>query len=124
MNSLTRFFHELFHPHCPHCAEERQENKYCESCDTLKAQLALANIERDKLLNRILNPPPIEPERSTAPEPQAVKPRMVPWNVRRAMLEQEDREKAKLMREAPQPIEKLEEELGIVENARENQTGS
>jgi hypothetical protein len=124
MNSITKFFHELFQPHCPHCLEERQEDKHCESCETLKEQLSIANHERELLLQRILTPAPREADRIMAPEPQAVKPRTVPWNIRRQMLEQEDREKARILREAPQPIADLEKELGIVENARENEAGS
>lgn len=109
----------------------REEEKPCESCETLKQQLEIANYEKEKLLNRIMEKP--EPERTTAPEPQAVRPKMVPWHVRRQMLEREDRERARLMREAPKTdkeiaetaktdVAELEKEMDIASAEREKQT--
>lgn len=99
----------------------------CASCETLKQQLEIANYEKEKLLNRIMEKP--EPERVSAPEPQATRPRMVPWNVRRQMLEREDREKARLMRDAPKPdatlksdVAELEKEMDVAAAEREQQT--
>lgn len=80
---------------------EREENEVrCESCEILKIQLDRSNIERDKLLFRILErPTEVMNEKPVDITP----PRNIPWNVRKQMLEQEDRMKAKLMREAPSP---------------------
>ena len=64
------------------------------------------------------------------PEPEVprefkeiTQPKNIPWNVRRQMLESEDREKARLMREAPKPIStaELEQELDVAGKERENQ---
>lgn len=80
---------------------EREGNEVrCESCEILKIQLDRSNIERDKLLFRILErPTEVMNEKPVDITP----PRNIPWNVRKQMLEQEDRMKAKLMREAPSP---------------------
>lgn len=119
------WFHRLFNPHCPHCKEMDDENKICNSCEHLKIMLEQSNIERKELLNKLLNkdnqssPPVMNDEPK---EPQLMK-RNIPWNVRRQMLEKEDREKARLMRDAPKPIivnteiEALEKELGVTDNA-------
>lgn len=115
---MTNFFHKLLNPHCPHCHDEAIENKVCSSCEILKAQLERLTYENQKLLDRILEKPTPEPVREP---PQVTIPRNIPWNVRRQMLEAEDREKARLMREAPKPIttEDLEKELDIATAQRE-----
>jgi hypothetical protein len=48
-------------------------------------------------------------------------PKNIPWNVRRQMLEREDRERAKLMKAAPKPesVEDLEKELDLASTQRE-----
>jgi len=78
---------------------ERDE-KVCASCETLKQQLEIANYEKQQLLNRILEKPEA-PAPTVAPN--ITPPRMIPWNVRRQMLEREDREKARALRNAPKP---------------------
>ena len=85
----------------------------CESCEILRMQLAESNAERKELLHRLLDkdkpePPPLESE-----APQSITPNFVPWRVRQQMLEQEDRQRAKLTRERELEIEKLEKEVGI-----------
>lgn len=101
--------------------EYREKKLHCISCDTLKEQLTHANYEKEMLLKRIMEKPEapvIEQKKEMTP------PRMIPWNVRRQMLEREDREKARLMREAPKPdstqsVEDLEKELDIASAERE-----
>lgn len=106
-------------------AELTQENKICASCETLKLQLEIANYEKQQLLNRLLAPPVTE-ERPVAPEPTTVlRPRNVPWAVRRQMLEREDRIKAATLRNAAKPdsvaTEELEKELNVAEQTRESE---
>ena len=88
-----------------------RESKVCQSCENLKHQLEVVYYEKKQLLEKILEKPTIE----TTKEPTMVTlpSRNVPWNVRRQMLEQEDREKAKLIREAPNAVstEQLEKDL-------------
>lgn len=101
---------------------EVKGNKVCESCETLKHQLEVANYEKKQLLDRLLfTPPPV----SVEPAPEITTPKSLPWRARRQILEAEDREKARAMREAAKPdavisTEDLEKELNVVEKAREN----
>ena len=117
---MSNWIHRLFNPHCPHCKDEKIEDKLCSSCETLRAQLEIANYENKRLLDKILAEPKSEPSK---PPPEITIPRNVPWSVRRQMLEAEDREKARLMREAPKPVpvEELEKELDIATAQRETE---
>ena len=82
----------------------------CNSCETLRGQLESVNFEKKILLDRLLNPSvPVVQEKE---EYEPIKPKNIPWIVRKQMLEAEDREKAKLMR---LKTEELEKELGIPE---------
>jgi hypothetical protein len=101
----------------------RLEELPCHSCETLQMQLSIANEEKNKLLNTILemNKPKIEiPVEPRKIEP--IHPKNVPWSVRRQMIEAEDRKAAELIakkkleqQESNPEIEELEKELGIGE---------
>lgn len=119
------WLHHLFNPHCVECKEEREDSRVCPSCETLRQQLEIANHQNKQLLDRILEKPAPEPERKFTTDEKVAVPRTIPWNVRRQMLEAEDREKARLMRNAPKPesTEDLEKELKIAATAREEAKG-
>jgi hypothetical protein len=85
----------------------------CESCEILRSMLDESNRERKDLLHRLLEPKQVEPPSTPAEDFQPVTPNFVPWRVRQQMLEQEDRQKAKLMRDRSAEIDKLEKEVGI-----------
>ena len=104
------WLHRLFNPHCPHCYDKELEDSHCPTCQVLQMELASVKQERDKLLNRILTPTP-EPQVKYDEELKPIMPKAVPWNVRRQMLEAEDRHKARLMNDAPKSIEELEKEV-------------
>ena len=109
---MTNWFHRLFNPHCPHCYEEQLERSHCNTCQVLQLELASVKQERDKLLQRILNPPTESTmSKDDIDELKPILPKAIPWNVRRQMLEAEDREKARLMQNAPKPIDELEKEV-------------
>lgn len=114
---MIKWFHHLLNPHCPDCREEREESRICNSCEVLKMECARLQIENDKLLNRILEKPTPEP----VPDTSDLKPinsgLHKTWNVRRQMLEQEDRKAAQLRKEAAQnspTIQELEKEMDII----------
>ena len=120
---MANWFHRFFNPHCEHCVTEREESRVCNSCDILKMENERLRIENAKLLDRILTPVvPHEPIPTTN-DKVPIMPKTLPWNVRRQTLEAEDREKARLMKSAPQPIttEELEKEMGIVAEQRGEQ---
>lgn len=107
------FFHRLLNPHCFECRDE----SICNTCEVLKLEIERLRLENGKLLDRILEKPNDERYIQRNKEENLVAPaRNIPWTVRRQMLEREDREKAKLMNDAPKPntsIEDLEKELGV-----------
>lgn len=123
MNRLTKFFHEMWHPHCDHCEELAREAKICQSCETLRANITTLTYENQKLLAAVTKQPePEQPVRDTR-ELKPVMPRMMPFSMRRQMLEAEDRAAAKLLKNTPviEGVEELEKELDIAQAKREVQ---
>jgi hypothetical protein len=91
-------------------------NKVCQSCETLKVQLAIANDEKRQLLNTILSSVTPIREPVTAINYEKLSPKATTWNVRKQMLEAEDRKAAQILAEQKkhaESIEKLEEEVGV-----------
>jgi len=74
----------------------------CKSCETLQKALDQANFNNKLLLAQILDlakpAQPLVPE--APPEFKQIDPRTLSWNVRRQMLEAEDRKKASILRQA------------------------
>ena len=86
----------------------------CNTCEVLRSQLDESNRERRELLNRLLEHN--SPEPPVAIPQEEMKPignQHIPWRVRQQMLEQEDRVKAKLMKDRTKEIEDLEKSLDI-----------
>jgi len=79
----------------------------CDSCENLKMQNAYLQSTINKLLDDKLHPP-IQVERTQAPEP-ITKPIGIPWTVQRHKLEQESRKQADELLRAKN--EELEQEL-------------
>lgn len=118
-----RWLHHLLNPHCQQCQDEAIETKVCTSCETLKMQLAIVNSEKSQMLNSILSfTKPAENQSSSPIDYEKVKPKMMTWNVRRQMLEAEDRKSAQILAEQKrkESIEKLEQETGIDEGVKSN----
>ncbi len=114
------WLHKLLNPHCSHCIDELREKKICSSCEILKMELSRVRDDNDRLLDRILEKP-VQPIESDKPA-NITKPANVPWRVRQQMLEEQDRVKANLLKNAPKPsqsIESLEQELGVDDAVRE-----
>lgn len=122
MNRFLIWIHHFLNPHCEHCRNEKFESEVvvCHSCETLKTQLAIANNEKNQLLNTILSftrKPEESP--SVIVRPENVKPGMMTWRVRKQMLEAEDKKAAELLAEQRKrkdvvnEIEKLEKELEL-----------
>lgn len=122
---LFKWIHHILEPHCEHCLDERETNRICQSCETLKSQLTSANYREEQLLARILElTNPVKPEPRQIEVPQELKPRNVSWQVRRQMLEENDRAQAKVIAEnrkqvsdikAKVSVQELEKELGVEE---------
>ena len=122
MNQLVKFLHHIFQPHCQECHDEIQDARICSSCETLKQQLEIANYEKRELLNKLIKPEPIQVEQ---PDFSQMRPKAVPWRVRREELEAEDRKRAQLLKEkekelksvvanhVSETVDELEKELGV-----------
>lgn len=109
--AFVKWLHHLFNPHCPDCIP------VCESCNTLKMELARANIEKERLLQAILDlqKPPVVNVPISEPPKIDTKNTPLPWRVRQQLLETEDRERARLIQEVMPNVTvgQLEKELGI-----------
>lgn len=106
---MANFIHRFLNPHCAHCATE----KICNACEVLQMELERLRRENERLLD-ILLVKPVKEEPIHTEDLKAVLPKNIPWRTRQQMLENEDREKAKLLK---QNTEDLEKELGVSENA-------
>lgn len=127
---MLKFIHHLLDPHCQQCREEREASKVCASCETLKDQIDFLNSERDRLLDTVIKlstPKPAEPVQATnMADLKPITSGTIPWRVRQQMLEAEDREKARILRDKQKEIARLkpqaenindlEKELGITED--------
>lgn len=99
------------------------EEKVCQSCETLRHQLEVANYEKQQILSKLLKEP--EPVKETV-APVITRPVRLPWPARKQLLETEDREKARIMRNAPKPdvpptvadVAELEKDLKVAEDTR------
>lgn len=116
---ITRILEKLF-------GLQAEEVQLCESCETLKSQLAITNEQNRQLLRSLLeltNPKPAAPVETK--EIQPITNKYVPWRVRQQMLEEADRAKAAIIRRREDEIadikkqseiikiEELEQELGV-----------
>lgn len=120
---MFHWLHHLINPHCRECQMEAEENRICQSCETLKKQLELANYEKKQMLDTILSFSRPQAENQSGPpaDLEHVKPKMMTWNVRRQMLEAEDRKAAQILAEQKrqaESIKELEKELSISEGAK------
>jgi hypothetical protein len=107
----VNFWHRLLNPHCPDCEKER----ICQSCETLRLQLDIANKEKERLLQSIiqLNKPLEMIQEKLELEP--IKSRYTPWAVKREMLEREAKQQNQERTEEiiKKQTEELEKEFGI-----------
>lgn len=94
----------------------------CKSCETLKSQLNIVNLERQQLLDTILGL--VKPEVIVNQNPitvtGAVGPKAVPWRIRQQELERNSRAEAKTVRNREEEIAKLEAELNIETKDKED----
>lgn len=82
-----------------------KNNEVCQSCEVLKVELDRANRDKEQLLNRVLElTKPSPPEVKIINEPLETAPvqlgkKHIPFAVRREMMQAEDREQARLLKE-------------------------
>ena len=102
-------------------AEKKRDLEYCESCETLKIQLAIATDERKRLIDRIIEVPEVKEQEAPATL-KPVLPNRMNFNVRRQMLEQESRVAAQALKRnqeinkvatSPLTVATIKKELGV-----------
>lgn len=120
---MANWFHRFLNPHCPECKLDSQDKRVCQSCETLKTEVARLTADNERILNTLIEKKGLE---NFQPEKTPVMlrpPSAIPWNVRRQMLEREDRERAKILKNAPKAettdVSDLERELNIAEETRD-----
>lgn len=93
--------------------EYRHSRRECQSCNTLREQLLIANNEKQKLLDTIVElSKPEQPIVQNEPVVhEALQPKRVPWLVRKQMLEKEDRLAAQLRKDKQNEINQSNQEL-------------
>jgi hypothetical protein len=134
VNHFTKFFHELFHPHCEHCMDELRESRICNSCEVLQTEVGRLRLENERLLSRILKEPEVKVNSENEKEFKPIMPRVMSWNIKKQMLEREARASSIVAEQNKTPINKkgearttqeleeklLEDELDNATAAREN----
>lgn len=101
-------------PHCQHCEDLVIESRICNSCETLK----LENARLLDLIDKLTDKPTVEPKDETpVVEFKPLAPARVPWRIKQQALEENDRAKAKAIRDAANAtnditdIKELEDEV-------------
>lgn len=105
-------------PHCLECVQEEELKRVCPTCQVLGLQLSQSQDMNRELLRELFkkDEPIIQLK-----EPEIIEPKQtnMPWKVRREILEAEDREKARLMKQAKEEasvtntISDMERQIGI-----------
>jgi hypothetical protein len=116
MNIITRILEKVFHL-------DKEEQEGCRSCEHLRLLIEQERSEKAKLLNSIIElSRPKEEVRTVAPENlKPIKPRFIPWEVRRAELEANDRKQAQILKEQGQiSVKDLESEMLAVDKELED----
>ena len=99
-----------------------KELQYCEACETLGRQLAIANEERKMLIEKLTAEKVIPEEPKQIENPKAVMPVSLRWSARQQALQAESRNAAKVLQKkkdeekqssAPLTVAEIEKELEI-----------
>lgn len=88
----------------------------CKGCEVLKTQLSIVNQEKAQLTETLLNLLQPKVYAANPQELEPIVPKIMTFGRRRAILEEQDRVQAKIMRESnlvSRSTEELEKELSI-----------
>ena len=110
--SMLKWIHQLLNPHCEQCRDEKEDSSICKTCEILKVQLEVSNSEKRLLLAAIIPQPKVETTTNPV-NPEAIRGRHIPFNVRRQMLEAEDRREAALIAAKQKEIAEVPKDASI-----------
>lgn len=88
------WFHRLLNPHCEVCKDLEDKNNINSPLEILKQQLAIANDEKRKLLEVVIElqkPKEVIQEAVNTEELRPIKTAPMPWGLKRSLLEREHR---------------------------------
>lgn len=111
MNKFVKFFHELLNPHCEHCIQQMElareverEMRRCDSCESLRMQIALLNKQNETLINKLTSSNEVAMPQTNETAPKPIKRGgQIPFGLVRKALESESRARAEALRRAAQP---------------------
>lgn len=109
---MLKWWHRLTNPHCVECEYEKK----CKSCETLQFALEQANREKHDLLNALLKLTSKDSEVITPANELSIdelKPRFIPWRIRQAELEANDRATAKLAKDKAEEMKSAEKDYTV-----------
>ena len=102
---IREFFHHLFNPHCPIC----EIKPTCLACEARQLEINSLNRRLDSVLEHVFQPPSAMPQinvpQQEEEDTKPVQPRIVPWHVRKKMLEEQDRAEARVIAEQQKEVE-------------------
>ena len=104
MNSLVRFFHEFWNPHCEHCLVDKNETKDNIAIAVLKSELDRVNRNNERLLEQLFDKAehdrnPVQPIQPIHSENHIALSRAKSWPARQRELEQASRDRARVLAE-------------------------
>jgi hypothetical protein len=92
--------------------ERRAQRRECLSCNTLRDQLFIANNEKQKLLESLIElTNPKQPELVKQEEFKPIPGKMIPWHLKKQMLEAESRASAKIAKERAAELGEANDDL-------------
>lgn len=120
---LLNWYKEYLEIKAERDARKRDIN-FCAACETLKLQLAIANDERKRLIDKLLEKPEVEEVAKPNLTDFKPLPSKMNWNQRRQILEAEDRAAAKIINQKREEdknsgkaltVHEIEKELGVAD---------
>lgn len=121
---MSNWFHKFFNPHCPHCRDEKVEDKVCGSCEVLKVELEALRFNNQRLIDNLMDF--TKPKSEALPQPSSdfkpISSRHVPFSITQQRLELQSRRAAQDLEKASEnqiltgkkvDLDKLENELGV-----------
>lgn len=100
----ANIFHRWWNPHCPDCRDEEEKERHNPTIEILQSELDRITRANERLLAQLIAPAePIKREttKEIADRLAEMKPvrQSIPWRVRQQMLEEDDRVKARILKE-------------------------
>lgn len=109
---MIKWLHHLFNPHCAECRAEHE----CQNCNTLRQLLEVEKREKKELLEKLfpIEQKPVEPTETHKP----LRSIAIPWRVKQQMLEQEDANRARVLKQLEEDQKLIDKELNTTSETK------